>query len=121
MHPETVSCPLVLGCYEHKSCCNYIRPLLISSSYLTGGSLSSFLPESPAKEKVNDYDVTEPKNPAGDQPNVYTPLEGNDASFVKSKADFFEKTQEYHSTKSQSRSKFRDQPSTGKQSQHLAK
>lgn len=82
MHLRTVSCPLVLGCDEHKSYCNYIRPLLISFSYLTGGSSSSFLPESPAKEKVNDYDVSEPKNPAGDQPNAYTPLKGNDASFV---------------------------------------
>ncbi|XP_048799784.1 torsin-1A-interacting protein 1-like isoform X1 [Lagopus muta] len=79
-----------------------------------GGSSASFLPESPAKEKVNDYDVTEHKYSAGDQPNVYTPLK-------ESKADFFEKTQEHYSTKSQSRSKFRDRPSTGKQSQHLAK
>lgn len=86
----------------------------IRACRVVGGSSSSFLPESPAKEKVNDYDVSEPKNPAGDQPNAYTPLK-------ESKADFSEKTQEYHATKSQSRSKFRDQPSTGKQSQHLAK
>lgn len=80
----------------------------------SGGSSASFLPESPAKEEVDDYDVTEPKNPSEDQPNVYTPLK-------ESKADFLEKTQEHHSTKPQSRSKFRDKPSTGKQSQPLAK
>ncbi|XP_065600807.1 torsin-1A-interacting protein 1-like [Cyrtonyx montezumae] len=79
-----------------------------------GGSSASFLPDSPAEEEVNDCDVTEPKKPAGDQPNVYTPLK-------ESKAEFFENTREHHSTKSQSRSKFRDQPSTGKQSRHLAK
>ncbi|XP_021259703.1 torsin-1A-interacting protein 1-like [Numida meleagris] len=79
-----------------------------------GDSSASFLAESPAKEKANDYDVIEPKKPAGDQPNVYMPLKEN-------KADFLEKTQAHHSTKSQSRNKFRDQPSTGKQSQHLPK
>ncbi|XP_031451348.1 torsin-1A-interacting protein 2-like [Phasianus colchicus] len=89
----------------------------IHAGRTAGGSSASFLPESPAKEKVNDYDVTEPKSPAGDQPNVYTPLKEN-------KADFFEKTQEHRSTKSQistGRNKFRDQPSTRKLSQHLAK
>lgn len=60
-----------------------ISGLLLSLfSYPTGGSSASFLPESPAKEKVNDYDVTEHKYSAGDQPNVYTPLKGNSASFV---------------------------------------
>ncbi|NXI74344.1 TOIP1 protein, partial [Anseranas semipalmata] len=64
--------------------------------------------------KAKDYDGIEPKKQAGHQPSVYAPLK-------ESKADFSEKNQEHHSTKSQSRSKFRDQPSIGKQSQHLAK
>ncbi|NXC41122.1 TOIP1 protein, partial [Penelope pileata] len=79
-----------------------------------GGSSTFFHPESPAKEKAKDFDGIEPKKPAGHQPSVYAPLK-------ESKADYFEKNQEQHSPKSQSRTKFRDLPSTGKQSQHLAK
>ncbi|XP_047929427.2 torsin-1A-interacting protein 1-like [Anser cygnoides] len=83
------------------------------------GSSSNFLlPENPAKEKAKDYDGIEPKKPAGHQPSVHAPLK-------ESKADFFEKNQEHQSTKLQSRSKFRDQPSIVKQaqqqSQRLAK
>uniref|UniRef100_A0A8B9ZKZ0 Torsin-1A-interacting protein 1 n=2 Tax=Anas platyrhynchos TaxID=8839 RepID=A0A8B9ZKZ0_ANAPL len=83
------------------------------------GSSSNFLlPENPAKEKAKDYDGIELKKPAGHQPSVHAPLK-------ESKADFFEKNQEHHSPKPQSRSKFRDQPSivkqSQKQSQRLAK
>ncbi|XP_032048610.1 torsin-1A-interacting protein 1-like isoform X2 [Aythya fuligula] len=75
------------------------------------GSSSNFLlPENPAKEKAKDYDGIEPKKQAGHQPSVHAPLK-------ESKADFFEKNQEHHSPKPQSRSKFRDQPSIVKQSQ----
>ncbi|XP_035189672.1 torsin-1A-interacting protein 1-like isoform X2 [Oxyura jamaicensis] len=75
------------------------------------GSSSNFLlPENPAKEKAKDYDGIEPKKAVGHQPSVHAPLK-------ESKADVFEKNQEHHSTKLQSRSKFRDQPSIVKQSQ----
>ncbi|NXL84523.1 TOIP1 protein, partial [Alectura lathami] len=81
---------------------------------LAGGSSTFFLPENPAREKVKDLDGIEPRKPAGHQPSVY-------ASLKESKAEFIEKNQEHYSTKSQSRSKFRDQRSAGKQSQHLPK
>ncbi|XP_068546902.1 torsin-1A-interacting protein 1-like isoform X2 [Anas acuta] len=84
----------------------------------SGSSSNFLLPENSAKEKAKDYDGIEPKKPAGHQPSVHAPLK-------ESKADFFEKNQEHHSPKPQSRSKFRDQPSivkqSQKQSQRLAK
>ncbi|XP_009703321.1 PREDICTED: torsin-1A-interacting protein 1, partial [Cariama cristata] len=79
-----------------------------------GSSSIYFLQENSIKEKAKAYDSNEPKKPAGYQPNIYTPLK-------ERKADFLEKNQEYRSTTSQSRSKFRDQSSIGKQSQPLAK
>ncbi|NWI24717.1 TOIP1 protein, partial [Sula dactylatra] len=78
------------------------------------GSSSVHFQENLIKEKAKAYDSNEPKKPAGDQPNIYTPLK-------ERKADFLEKNQEHHSTTLQSRSKFRDQPSIGKPSQPLAK
>ncbi|XP_040983446.1 torsin-1A-interacting protein 1-like isoform X3 [Aquila chrysaetos chrysaetos] len=78
-----------------------------------GSSSIYFLQENPIKEKAKAYDSNEPEKPAAHQPNVYTPLK-------ERKADFLEKNQEHHSTTSQSRTKFRDQPSIGKQSQPLA-
>ncbi|KAM6128664.1 uncharacterized protein FYN12_005389 [Phoenicopterus ruber ruber] len=85
----------------------------IKACRLTGSS-SAYFQETPIKEKAKAYDSTEPEKPAGHQPNVYTALK-------ERKLDFLEKNQEHHSTTSQSRSKFRDQPSIGKQSQPLAK
>ncbi|XP_075616503.1 uncharacterized protein LOC104642517 isoform X2 [Balearica regulorum gibbericeps] len=79
-----------------------------------GSSSIYFLQENLIKEKAKAYDSNEPETPAGLQPNIYTPLK-------ERKADFLEKNQEHSSTTSQSRSKFRDQPSIGKQSQPLAK
>ncbi|KAM9619537.1 torsin-1A-interacting protein 1-like [Morphnus guianensis] len=78
-----------------------------------GSSSIYFLQENPIKEKAKSYDSNEPEKPAGHQPNIYTPLK-------ERKADFLEKNQEHHSTTSQSRTKFRDQSSIGKQSQPLA-
>ncbi|XP_059678121.1 torsin-1A-interacting protein 1 [Gavia stellata] len=86
----------------------------IKASRSAGSSSIYFLQENPIKEKAKAYDSNEPEKPAGHQPNVYTPLR-------ERKPDFLEKNQEHHSTTSQSRSKFRDQPSIGKQSQPLAK
>ncbi|XP_050756919.1 torsin-1A-interacting protein 1-like [Gymnogyps californianus] len=82
-----------------------------------GSSSTYFLQENPKKERAKAYDSNEPEKPAGHQaqPNIYTPLK-------ERKADFLEKNQvEHRSTTSQSRSKFRDQSSIGKQSQPLAK
>ncbi|NXW82981.1 TOIP1 protein, partial [Alopecoenas beccarii] len=79
-----------------------------------GSSSTSFLQESPIKEKAKAYDSNEPEEPARHQPNLYTPLK-------ERKADFLEKNQEHHATTLQSRRKFRDQPSIGKKSQPLAK
>ncbi|NXG77417.1 TOIP1 protein, partial [Baryphthengus martii] len=82
---------------------------------LAGSSSIPFLPENPVKEKAKPYDSNEPEKPAGHhQPNIYTVLK-------ERKVDFLEKNQEHHSTTSQSRSKFQDQPSKGKQSKPLAK
>ncbi|XP_068273040.1 torsin-1A-interacting protein 1-like isoform X1 [Nyctibius grandis] len=81
---------------------------------LEGSSSIYFLQENPIKEKEEAYDSNEPEKPAGHQSNIYTPLK-------ERKATFLEKNQEHHPTTSQSRSKFRDQPSIGKQSQPLAK
>ncbi|NXU30401.1 TOIP1 protein, partial [Thalassarche chlororhynchos] len=81
---------------------------------LTGRSSIYFLQENPIKEKAKAYDSNEAEKPAEHQPNVYTPLK-------ERRADFLEKNQEHRSTTSQSRSKLQDQPSTGKQSQPLAK
>ncbi|KAM6078221.1 LOW QUALITY PROTEIN: torsin-1A-interacting protein 1-like [Theristicus caerulescens] len=79
------------------------------------GSSSIYFPqENPIKEKAKAYDSNEPEKPAEHQPNIYTLLK-------ERKADFLEKNQEHHSPTSQSRSKFRDQSSIGKQSQPLAK
>ncbi|KAM6305799.1 torsin-1A-interacting protein 1-like [Aegotheles albertisi] len=76
-------------------------------------SSSFYFQENPVKEKAKAYDSNEPEKPAGHQPNIYTPLS-------EKKVEFLEKNQEHHSTTSQSRSKLRDQPGTGKQSQPLA-
>ncbi|KAM7106797.1 LOW QUALITY PROTEIN: uncharacterized protein J5F26_006374 [Ciconia maguari] len=79
-----------------------------------GSSSISFFQENLIKEEAKAYDSNEPEKPAGHQTNIYTLLK-------ERKADFLEKNQEHHSTTSQSRSKFRDQSSKGKQSQPLAK
>ncbi|XP_074953013.1 torsin-1A-interacting protein 1-like isoform X1 [Phalacrocorax aristotelis] len=80
----------------------------------SAGSSSIYFQESPIKEKTKADDSSEPKKPAGRQPNIYTPLK-------ERKVDFLEKNQDHCSTTSQSRSKSRDQPSIGKLSQPLAK
>ncbi|CAN0222650.1 unnamed protein product [Bubo scandiacus] len=79
-----------------------------------GSSSVYFLQESPIKEKTKAYDSNEPEKPAEHQPNIYTLLK-------ERKADFLEKNQEHYPSTSQSRSKFRDQSSIGKESQPLAK
>ncbi|NWR56263.1 TOIP1 protein, partial [Bucorvus abyssinicus] len=81
---------------------------------LTVSSPTYLLPENPIKEKAKAYDGNEAEKPARHQPNTYTLIK-------EQKADFLEKNQEHHSTTSQSRSKFGDQHSIGKQSQPLAK
>ncbi|XP_075278663.1 torsin-1A-interacting protein 1 isoform X2 [Opisthocomus hoazin] len=80
----------------------------------SAGSSSIYFQENRIKEKAKAYDSDECEKPSGHQPNIYTPLK-------ERKADFLEKNQEPHSTPSQSRSKFRDQPSIGKQSPPLAR
>ncbi|KAK0675629.1 TOIP1 protein, partial [Pygoscelis papua] len=81
---------------------------------LTGSSSISFPQENPIKEKAKTYDSNEPNKPAGHQPNIYTPLKGNNTSFII----FFSCSFLNLLT---GRSEFRDQPSIGKQSQPLAK
>ncbi|KAM6415076.1 torsin-1A-interacting protein 1-like [Rhynochetos jubatus] len=80
----------------------------------SAGSPSVYFQENPIKEKLKAYDSDEAEKPAGLQQNFYTPLK-------ERKPDFLEKNQEHHSAASQSRRKFQDQPSIGKQSQPLAK
>ncbi|XP_064004340.1 torsin-1A-interacting protein 1-like [Pogoniulus pusillus] len=77
-------------------------------------SSSVHLQETPVKENTKAYDSNEPENPAGHQPNIYTPLK-------EKKADFLEKNEKHHSAASQSRSTFQVQPSKGKLSQPLAR
>ncbi|KAM9379218.1 torsin-1A-interacting protein 1-like [Phaethornis superciliosus] len=86
----------------------------IRACRLPGSSSNYFTQENPIREKAKAYDSNEVEKPAVYQPNIYTPLK-------ERKADFLEKNQEQHSTKAQSRSKFLDEPDTGKQSQALAK
>ncbi|XP_030311269.1 torsin-1A-interacting protein 1 isoform X1 [Calypte anna] len=79
-----------------------------------GSSSNCFTHENLIKEKAKAYDSNEVEKPAVYQPNIYAPLK-------ERKAGFPEKNQEHQSTKAQSRSKFLDEPDTGKQSQALAK
>ncbi|NXU70313.1 TOIP1 protein, partial [Oreotrochilus melanogaster] len=81
---------------------------------LAGSSSNCITQENPIKEKAKAYDSNEVEKPAVYQPNTYAPLKEREADFPK-------KNQEHHSTKAQSRSKFLDEPDTGKQSQALAK
>ncbi|NXC73431.1 TOIP1 protein, partial [Anhinga anhinga] len=78
------------------------------------GSSSIYFQGSPIKEKAKACDSNEPEKPAGHQPNLYTPLKGNNTSFIV----FFSCSFLNLLT---GRSKSQDQPSIGKPSQPLAK
>lgn len=49
---------------------------------MTGSSSVYSLQENPIKEKAKAYDSNEPEKSARHQPNIYTPLKGNNASFI---------------------------------------
>ncbi|NXD67198.1 TOIP1 protein, partial [Eolophus roseicapillus] len=82
------------------------------------GSPSIYLPpENPTKEKAKAYDSNEPEIPAGHQPNLYTPLKGN--NFIKT--DSFITFFSCSFLNFLGRSRFRDQSSIRKHSLPSAK